>query len=712
MTTKAESTPSEQTDSEVVIALATGRAIAPGAVVDPSLVARHGLVGLAVGTPMETDELRAGWLRYVARQRVMEHHLARLLTALDRAGVPATVVKGPQLGHLVYSDPTERTYTDIDLVIRRGDLDRTLALLAADPACAGIPPKRPRADKREVVFVDESGFRFAVDLHWDLFSYHQLRGVASEAMDWAWERSERHQTPLGPMWILPPEIVLSFLCTHAVMDHRFRLVLFRDLAEWVRRDVDWDRMVEVTERFGLASVVYLAFHLAATMGFECFPSEQIRRFRVPSAALRTAETLIPRTDLVMFDGHSVRLLNLAIVLVHDRFADRVALAVRAPSRLSGWRRRVRGESDAEVSPRITILVTSNARRGAEVFGEHLAEGLQRRRWEARLVSLWGTEETGVSSAVLTPRRPTRRWDRSVFVALLRDVRRTRPDVVFANGGATLRYAALVRLLSGRRHRLVYYSIGEPRYWVRSRLSRVLQWVLLRGVDRVLAVSEETRSQLVGDRGLAPEKVVTIPTGVPTEFFSIARKRSRAAVVVLFVGSLSAEKDPHAAVEVVAEAGASRDLVLRMVGEGSLRSDIEQAAIRAGVRLELTGQVADMGLEYSHADILLQTSKTEGLPGVVLEAGAAGLPVVAFDVGGTSSALVDGRTGFLVRERSVRAAAEAVRRLADSPTERRAMGERGRAFVAERFDMDRTVERFDEEISDLVRGRGWRVRGRT
>lgn len=102
-----------------------------------------------------------------------------------------------------------------------------------------------------------------------------------------------------------------------------------------------------------------------------------------------------------------------------------------------------------------------------------------------------------------------------------------------------------------------------------------------------------------------------------------------------------------------------------------------------------------------ADVLLHASVTEGLPNVVLEAMASGLPVVATDVGGTGEVVADGVEGYLVPPRDPRAAADALVELWRDPERRRAMGEAGRARVEQGHDLDQQADRWVELYEQVV-----------
>ena len=108
------------------------------------------------------------------------------------------------------------------------------------------------------------------------------------------------------------------------------------------------------------------------------------------------------------------------------------------------------------------------------------------------------------------------------------------------------------------------------------------------------------------------------------------------------------------------------------------------------RLVLPGAVTGIGLIYAALDVILLTSMTEGLPNVLIEAQAAGRPVVAADVGGVSEAVADGKTGRVVRGRSPQRLAAAVLDVLGDPSWAARVEAEGPAFVTSRFGLERMV----------------------
>jgi len=362
--------------------------------------------------------------------------------------------------------------------------------------------------------------------------------------------------------------------------------------------------------------------------------------------------------------------------------------------------------------RLVILVSSDRRRGAEVFGETLRDGLRGRGWDVGLVSLTTSPDgPRVAATPLSALPPDDigKLDRKVVRSLRKHVSGVRPDLVLANGAATMQYAVAALRLMRRRPGLVYTSIGEPMYWIRSSYHRVLRTFILKGVDRVLSVSSTTARQLVDQLGVPAAKVRVAPTGVPARFFDVpaASRSAGEPLNVVFVGNLSDEKDPLAAIDVIASVAEAAPIRMRFLGGGPLLEDVKRAAAdrKLGDAVEVLGSVPDVLPHLEWADVLLLTSRTEGLPGVPLEAGAAAVASVVYDVGGAAETVTDGVTGRVVHAGDLRAAADALIEMAQDSELCTRMGLAARHMVRERFTLEASLDRYNDLLTDEMRARG-------
>jgi len=353
---------------------------------------------------------------------------------------------------------------------------------------------------------------------------------------------------------------------------------------------------------------------------------------------------------------------------------------------------------------ILILVSSTQRRGAEVFGEHLARALKETGRSTNLLSLHQVSPgAGVGAAPLFEASEIN----GISGLRLRVVRRLRsaiaelqPVLVLAGGGATLKYsvAALVGMRDGPS--LVYSSIGEPEFWARSWWRKKMMSALLSRTRLVTAVSQATADQLVRSFGVNPAKIRVVHPGVPDDYLDIdGREANPGRLRILYLGSMSEEKDPLAAVAAVSLMESSA--TLRMVGDGPLIGRLEEESRVAAFPMEVAGPADNVRDHLRWADVLILTSRTEGLPGVILEAGAAGVPVAAFDVGGVTEAVVEGVTGLVMPPGDQHAMAQALDRLARDPSLRSTMARAAKERIRGHFLLSHALDRYRAVLDELL-----------
>ncbi len=299
-----------------------------------------------------------------------------------------------------------------------------------------------------------------------------------------------------------------------------------------------------------------------------------------------------------------------------------------------------------------------------------------------------------------------------MAAVRRRIDHSPPDIVFANGSATLQYGVAARGFRAK-PRLVYGSIGEPSWWSKTTAARIRTGFLLRRANLVTAVSEATAGQLVEDFGVAAKKVAVAPIGIPEHFGDVVPEPAAEALRVLFLGSLSPEKSPDLALQAVAAVARHAPIRLRLVGGGPMLARLEHliSELAAPDIAELAGPVTDVRPHLAWADVLVLSSQTEGLPGAVLEAGAAGVPSVAFDVGGVSDIVQPGMTGWLVPRGDCEALARALSDAAANRDAVRAMGAAVRDRVLGGYTLTHAIDRYDEVLRAVAKGRPpARIRG--
>ncbi|MFD7734719.1 glycosyltransferase family 4 protein [Kitasatospora phosalacinea] len=216
---------------------------------------------------------------------------------------------------------------------------------------------------------------------------------------------------------------------------------------------------------------------------------------------------------------------------------------------------------------------------------------------------------------------------------------------------------------------------------------------MRAAAAVIALTDE-QAAFVRDAYRVPaERVHVVPNGVGAEFFHPLREqRGGRPLRLLTVGRLSAQKNVDRLLEALALVREPVRAVI--VGDGELRPRLLAKAAALGLRdVEFTGALhgAELLAAYAAADAFVLSSDREGMPLVLLEAMAAGLPVIATDVPGTAELV--GTTGLLAAPEPA-ALAAAIDRAAADPALRRTLAERG-AEVAARHSWGAVAEQVEK-----------------
>jgi len=344
-------------------------------------------------------------------------------------------------------------------------------------------------------------------------------------------------------------------------------------------------------------------------------------------------------------------------------------------------------------PRLLILITLAEPGGAQTSVALLLPGLAD-RFDVTLAAHGAGPLRQAARAAGIPfvqlehvRRPIHPWHDALGLAeLVRLCRRLRPDIVHAHSSKAGVLGRVAATLAGVPIR-VFTVHGWPFGAYGGLQGRVYLWLerLMRPITTsVICVAESTRELGLTEGVCGPERTVVIHNAVDVSVFARDRRRRRLPRIIS-IGRLAFPKDFATLVEALRIVDAEHEAVL--VGDGPGLRDVTAEIRRLGLssRVRLVGARRDVGDLLAQADVFVLSSRSEGFPISILEAMAAGLPVVASDVGGVAEAVVDGATGLLVPAGDPGSLADALQRLLRDAELRRSFGARGRDRVLRRFD---------------------------
>jgi len=343
--------------------------------------------------------------------------------------------------------------------------------------------------------------------------------------------------------------------------------------------------------------------------------------------------------------------------------------------------------------------------GAEQMAGHLMVGLSESH-DVAAAGLYPPMNTSIEHRL--KRANIRLWhlgkrpgfDPRLFKSLDRVLKEVRPHVVHTHL-SVLRYA----LPGLRRHRVpvVVHTVHNLAEHETDTLGRAVQWFAFRRAVLPVAISREVAASVKRVYGV--ECKAMVPNCIPVENYrrsltDRARWREkerfdRDAILFTCVGRLESQKNPLLLVQAFAALNNPR-IHLIMLGEGSLREQLAAYIREHGLerRVHLLGKRNEVPECLAASDVFVLSSNWEGNPLAVMEAMAAGLPVVGTAVGGVPELVESGRQGILVPPGDCAAFTDAMRTLLNDPEKRTAMANAAQAHATAAFNVERMAQGYE------------------
>jgi glycosyltransferase involved in cell wall biosynthesis len=356
--------------------------------------------------------------------------------------------------------------------------------------------------------------------------------------------------------------------------------------------------------------------------------------------------------------------------------------------------------------------------GAERLVVHLMEHLSRERFSPVCICLESPLGTHYEARVQASGTPLYFLGKGagaswrVLQQLDALFRQYRPTVVHTHIiGLNYAYPLMFRYRTPARvhtvHSLAQHEVGvRIGAWV-----RILAFRYRIGHVVPVAVAEDVRTTIRQLYGYLDAPL--IPNGIPTDEYAPDPNRRRRwrqrhglepeAIVLTHVGRFAPPKNHALLIEAFAQVRTHTPLYLLLVGGGELEDAVRQQVAGLGLqeRVRFLGVRADVPAILNASDLFVLSSRWEGNPLSVMEAMAAGLPVVSTAVGGVPELVREGETGLLVPSGDAAALARALQALVDDPARREAMGAAARQHAITHFDIRHTVRQYEVLYSTLL-----------
>lgn len=306
-------------------------------------------------------------------------------------------------------------------------------------------------------------------------------------------------------------------------------------------------------------------------------------------------------------------------------------------------------------------------------------------------------------------RERRSADINVLRQILSIARKYNVDILHAHDFRTDLFGLAAKLI------LRIPMVSTVHGWIendlKTRMSVNVDKLILRSVEHVISVSNDTRMKL--GEWATEQRCTVIPNALRIENYqctrgdSLFRKTHDIAeheIVIANIGRLSPEKGQLQFLLVARELLKKYDDIrIVIIGIGPDQDRLEQFVSENGFedKAIFAGYRTDMNDVYKDIDLVVQSSFTEGMPNVILEALLMEVPVIATDVGGTKEVIVDGKTGVLVEPGDLDALLSAIKEFLKNRSIHKKKAIEGRKDIIERFDHSNRVSKLQNVYQAIV-----------
>lgn len=368
--------------------------------------------------------------------------------------------------------------------------------------------------------------------------------------------------------------------------------------------------------------------------------------------------------------------------------------------------------------RVLQLVTRRQYRGAELFAADLSAELLRLGHDITFVGIYESKDDilrvqGADNRdLITDKKSS--FSIEVTRKLIRLIKEIKPDVVQCNGSDTLKYMFAASYFV-KDIPVVYRNISIISEWISNSSKKMLYKNMFKKIAYVTSVGDEAMADFIRTYNYPATRAEVIRRGIPIKkvdklsLYKNLRKELRLSSktkIAIHIGNFSPEKNHEFLIDVFEQLKGYKNIKLVCVGNGLLYENIENT-IREKKLTEniiLLGFRKDIPELLAASDCLVLSSRVEGVPGVILEAGTQKIPAIAIDVGGVSEVLIDEQTGYLIPDFNQIVFKEKLVKLFEDDKLRERMGENAFNMISKGFDPSKNARKFESLYYSIINNR--------
>ena len=339
-------------------------------------------------------------------------------------------------------------------------------------------------------------------------------------------------------------------------------------------------------------------------------------------------------------------------------------------------------------------------------------------------SLYIAEKYGVSPVLISEmqREPNLMNDNKALKKIKEIIRTFQPDIVHTHAskaGALGRKAAFdcgVPIVIHTFHGHIFHSYFS---WWKTKLYQLIERRLSKKTTGIIAISAIQKNELSLKYKIChPSKIKIIPLGFDLRPFNENLKEKReltrnsyelegSDIAVAIIGRLVAIKNHQMFLDIIDKVNqkTSKKVVYFIVGDGEDSLTIQESIKplkEKGMDIRMTSWIKDIATFNAGMDIICLTSKNEGTPVSLIEAQAAGIPIIATNVGGIKDVILEEKTGYIVDKDDIDGFAEKLRELIENENKRQLMSQNGWSFVEDKFQYPNLIKNMDEYYKSLLK----------